>query len=283
MASKVLAILFALSFAQGASLAGSPSPGETQELTHELDRISAMDKSLAPGPVNDLVKYEIFVDEIQQKWKQRDKECFARLMVAACGPLSSGRFSSRRQYELAKRYAIFALENRNSISIPLELQLVGHVATRMSGPGAPKGEAFAECRRKDVEVRLHAWKRLTDALVPNWDPNDTPVINVVPPAATGLPGGIAPEAIKDPVLRAQYERAIESNRQKAEKYNQQHKLRLWLKTFPKNAEDYLIQAYSHPPCNAEELRKSLNEHKINENTKARILDAVTKNCDKSKK
>jgi len=90
------------------------------------------------------------------------------------------------------------------------------VITFMIGRRAPKGEKWAQIRKKDVEVRLHAWKRLVNAIDPTWDANDVPLVNVMPPLAAGPPGGVAPgvapEAIKDPKLRAQYEAAIEKNR-----------------------------------------------------------------------
>jgi hypothetical protein len=149
----------------------------------------------------------------------------------------------------------------------------------MGIPTAPKGEEFAQRRKKDVEIRLHAWKRLMDAIDPNWDPNDLPLSNVVPPAMLGLPSGATPEAIKDSKLRAEYEAAIEKNRQKAEKYNEQYKLRGWLKRFPPRAERYIVQAYSKPPYNIEELTGLLNQYIRDEQTRTRILDAVKKRMD----
>jgi hypothetical protein len=147
----------------------------------------------------------------------------------------------------------------------------------MCTPSAPKGADFAQRRKKDVEIRLHAWKRLTDAIDPNWDPNDLPLLNVTPPPTTGMRAGIAPEAIKDPKSRAEYEAAIEKNRQKAERYRKQSRLRTWLKRFPKRAEEYIIRAYSKPPFNLDELKEYLEKYAVDEKTRARILDAVTKN------
>ena len=107
-------------------------------------------------------------------------------------------------------------------------------------PNSPKGEDFAQRRKKDVQIRLHAWKRLIDAIDPNWDPNDKPVRNVVPPTETGLPSGVTPEAIKDSKLRAEYIQAIDKNRKKAEKYLKQSKLLDWLKRYPKSVERDIV-------------------------------------------
>jgi hypothetical protein len=259
-----------------------PADKEKQECGRELLRISAWDKSLAPGPTNDLSLYQKNADAIQRKWSQRNKECYARLMLALCGPLGSGRFKSSRQYDLARQYALSALEHRDSIPLDLELTLTGYVTTSMIGPNAPKGKDFAEHRRKDVEVRLHAWKRLEDAVDPNWNPNEMPPNANAVAADMGFPGAIAPEEIRDVVLRAKYKAAIEESSRKIRQYTEQQRARLWLKMFPKWAERLIVNAYSNPPCNTEELRKSLDEHKVGAGTKARILDAVAKNCGQAK-
>ena len=272
-----IVVLFIL-FVQNMALAenSEPSKKETQEYEQELARVRAMKASFTAESTNDLDKYEKFVDEIQHKWNQRNKEYYARLMLTACGPLSGGNFKDDRQYDLARKYALAALESSDAISLDLELELTGQVMTP-SGPNVPKDENFAERRRKDVEVRLHVWKRLMDAIDPNWNPDDRPAGNITPPAATGFPSGIAPEAIEDATLRAEYEAAIKLNRQKRERYNEQYSLRPWLRRFPDSAESYIIKAYSNPPYNVAELKKSLNEYKIDEKTKVRILDAVIKN------
>lgn len=253
---------------------------EKQEYKQELNRIKSLRKSLKPGAVNDLKEYEKFADEIQGKWVGKNKEYYVSLMLEICKPLSSGRFNEDRQFTLARKYALLALAEPNEIPLQTELKLTGHVMTDMVTPRAPTGQECAQQRKQDVNVRLHAWKRLIDAIDPTWDPNDLPVSNVVPPLATGLPSGVAPEAIKDPKLRAEYEAAIEKNRQKAERYNEQYSLRKWQKRFPKVAERYIVRAYSKPPFNLEEMKQYLEKYIADTKTKDRILDAVTKNMEK---
>jgi len=259
---------------------GLSSQAEKQEYKQDMARIKALEKSFKPGPINDLKEYEKFCDEIQERWKNRNKEHYGRLMLEVCKPLSSGRLKGDRRYEVARKYALSALTHANDISLETELQLTGHVVTLMYTPNSPKGEDFAQLRKKDVEIRLHAWKRLIDAIDPNWDPNDKPVRNVAPPTETGLPSGVTPEAIKDSKLRAEYKQAIDKNRKKAEKYLKQSKMRDWLKSYPKSAERDIILAYSEPPFNLEELRQYLEKYIVDKKTRARILDSVKKNIEK---
>lgn len=260
--------------------AGVSSEAEKQEYKQDMARIKALRKSFKPGLVNDLEEYEKFADEIQNKWRDRNKEYNARLILEICGPLSSGTFEDDRRHDLARKYALSVLEKSEEISVEMELKLTGHVMTSMYTPNAPKGEDLAQRRNKDVEIRLHAWRRLLDAIDPNWDPNDKPLRNVPPPYGTTISAGASPEHIKDPKLRAEYEAAIKKNTKKTERYLEQDRLRSWLKSYPRRAERYIVKAYSKPPFNLEELKQYLGKYAVDEKTQARILDAVKKNMEK---
>jgi len=252
---------------------------EKQEYEQDRERIETMRKSFT-GPIKDLKSLEIVGDEIQAKWGQKNKEYYAKLMLEICGPISSWHFNQEGKHVLARKYALSALADPNKIPLETELELIGHVMTDMVTPRAPKEQEWAQQRKKDVEVRFHAWKRLLDAIDPNWDPNDEPFINIPLPEGISGEAGMAPQHIKDPKRRTEYEAAIEKNRQKAERYGEQYTLRKWLKRFPKRAEEYIIQAYSKPPFNLEELKQYLDKYIADTKTKARILDAVTKNMEK---
>ncbi|MCP4612638.1 MAG: hypothetical protein GY845_28395 [Planctomycetes bacterium] len=256
---------------------------EKQAYRQELVHIKALRKSLKSGPINDLKSFEKFADEIQIKWSRLNKEHYARLILEVCKPLSSGRFDDERQYSLARKYALLALVKPNQIPLETELELTGHVITFMCTPYAPKGADFAQRRKKDVEIRLHAWKRLIDSIDPKWNPNEVPLSPNVVAGEMGLPGSVEPQAIEDPILRAEYKRAIEANMQKSEKYREQNRLHKWLKRFPRNAEPYIIQAYSKPPFNSKELKQYLDKYIADKKTKDKMLDSVKKNIDKQTK
>lgn len=261
--------------------AGVSSQAEKQEYKQERARIKALRKSFKPGLVNDLKEYEKFANEIQNKWNKKSKENYARLMLEVCGPLNSRYFNDdRRKAHLAREYALSVLETPDAIPLEIELKLTGYVMSDMCTPYAPKGEDLAQRRKKDVQIRVHAWKRLLDAIDPNWDPNDKPFRNVAPPTETGLRHGTSPKVIKNQEMRAIYEKAIERNRLKSVRYLEQSRLRDWLKRFPKRAEAYIIQAYSKPPFNLEELKQYLEKYIADRKTRARIIDTVTKNMEK---
>jgi hypothetical protein len=242
-----------------------------------------MKRLLSLSEMKDIEGLDRFADELQAKWNRINEESYADSILAVCGNLSSGRFNDERQYNLARKLAILALTDPNEIPLETQLKLVGHVMTDMITPSAPKGQEWARKRRKDLEVRLHAWKRLTKAIDPNWDPNDMPLATVPLPIGVSGITGMAPEHIKNPKLRAEYEAAIEQNRQKAKKYAEQYTLRKWLRRFPHTAEEYIVRAYSKAPFDLAELKQSLEMYITDEKTRDRILGAVTKNVNKRTK
>ncbi|MCK4824602.1 hypothetical protein KA005_53110 [bacterium] len=259
--------------------AGVSSQAEKQEYKRDMARIKDLEKSFKPGLVNDLEEYEKFADEILKKWRDRNKEYNARLILEICGPLSSGTFEDDRRHDLARKYALSVLEKSEEILVEMELKLTGHVMTSMYTPNAPKGEDLAQRRKKDVEIRLHAWKRLLGAIDPNWDPNEEIWSPNAVGALMGLPSGISPEGVKDPKLRAEYKAALQKNREQIERRTKQYRLHDWLKSYPKRAERYIVKAYSKPPFNLEELKQYLGKYAVDEKTRARILDAVKKNME----
>ncbi len=90
----VVVMLACLSLAQGVAHGGTPetSGKETEEYRRAAASIGVTAKTLALGGTDGFTKYEKFADEIQQGWSQRNKEYHARLMLAICGPLTSGWF-----------------------------------------------------------------------------------------------------------------------------------------------------------------------------------------------
>jgi hypothetical protein len=259
------------------------SEAKKQEYEQDMVRVESLSKSLKPGFTNDLKDYEKAIDEIQSKWRKKNRELYSRLMWEACKPLSSGRFNDERQYDVARRYALLALEEPNEIPLEVELELTGHVMTDTVTPRAPTGQEWSHRRKQDVEVKFHAWKRLIDAIDPNWDPNEEILSPNAVATSMGFPGTIAPESINDPKLRAEYEAAIQRNREKIKRYTEQSRLHKWLKRFPKTAEEYIVDAYSKPPFNLKELHQYFKKYIIDEKTQVRILDVVRLKMENQKK
>ncbi len=267
---------------EATTLGGSPdrSAEDMQQYRNDCKSLISWLNSSPQRTSADLGGFEKFADDLDREWSKENREYHARLMLEICKPLSSGQFKDERRYVLARKYALSALERQDTIPLSLNLELIGHVTTFTSTTHAPEGEDFAQRRSKDVVVRLQAWRRLINAIDPNWNPDEHIMgENIDPPAATGLPTGVAPAAIKDPKLRAAYEEEIQRNRQKAERYREQYEALKWLKRYPKRAEESIIAAYSQPPFKLEELRQALDIYLTDKETKTRILDTVEKSVE----
>jgi hypothetical protein len=281
------------------------STQETQDYQQELSKIKSMQQLLTPKldketyqkdpksftkqfialrDKNDLSAYEKYADDILKKWDSKNPEYYNRLALELCELLSSGNFKDTQwTVDIARRYALSALEKSDDIPVELELELTGQLTILTIGRDAPKGEDMEQIRRKNVEIHLNAWKRLLNLIDPAWDPNDVPHENIAPPAGTGLPGGVDPQAIHDPALRAEYEAAIEANRQKAEIFGTQHVLHKWLKQYPHEMANHFISIYSAAPYNNDELARYLDESRLDEPTKSRIINTVSENIKQSTK
>ena len=250
---------------------------EEQEFRQDFARVDSLRASLSQIEEIDLNAYEAFADSLEHKWRGRNREYYARLMLRICILLTYGHSKGHQQYELARNYALSALEEPDSIPLIVEFDLIGYVTTSTIGPRASKGTELAARRMTDTAIRLHSWKRLLEAIDPHWDPDENITsINISPPAATGLPSGIDPAAIQDSVLRAEYKDSLQLNSQRIKKYNEQYDYHKWLAWYIRHAEKYIIQIYSYPPFAIDELKKMLNPLP-DQDAKARILEAVEKN------
>lgn len=132
-------------------------------------------------------------------------------------------------------------------------------------------EAWSRYRRLATELAIHAWVRIRASLDKDFDAIDKPFRNLAPPHETGLPSGVAPEAIKDPILRKAYEKALAHNAKKAEYYNKQSQLRKLDSDFSEKVERYLEEIYTRPPLAFDELAQLLDPDRLGKDNVERLL------------
>jgi hypothetical protein len=269
---------FCASIASGLALGSArdmpekTSEAVKMEFQQELKRIESL------SAAKDFDALTAAVDEIERKWRHRSPEFYSALMLKASDEFGSRDFGDAKQYDLEQKYAGLGLKNAGHIPLETELRLILRLERdREYSKGVLKGGEWAMRRTQKAEMWLGAWHRLESQIDTDWDPGDKPLLNVATPLAAGLPAGVAPEAIKDPELRAQYEEAIRKNNEKAERYRKQYGLRQMRTLFSKPTERYIIRAYSRPPFNLEELKGYLKTYIVEEDVRARILDAVRQN------
>lgn len=224
-------------------------------------------------------------DDIDHTWGKTGGQDYGRLMLEVSNALANF-FDGDEAYELSQKYATRALTKADTFSLRLETILLGFLTRDLALNASASKNAtqlnWTKERRVKAKLWLHAWRRLEKGIDRSFDFSEPPGLKVLPPKETGLPPGVSPDAIKDEKLRATYKAEMSVNSKKSEEYNDQMELRSLDKSFPKNAEEYLVRVYSEPPYDLDELRRYLIACGLNDSTTKRVEDEVMKRISQAK-
>ena len=248
---------------------GRQGSAQVQDWSPQLQAdIAVLDSFLV---TRDLDALEIVINRASAKWQKRGRQPFVEYMFRAGSLLSSYRLGDQsRQALLLSGYAISVLTS-GDLSLRERVQFVEFLT---QDPLAADEATWQQLREKKARLWLEAWRDIAGSMDPKFDFEDLPVLKVRPPATTGLPAGVAPEAINDLKLRAEYENAIAQNSAKVKRYNDQSWLKLNAPSFFKEVERYLVNAYARPPADVPELERLLTEYVDSEDVRRRVMDAV---------
>ena len=223
----------------------------------------------------DFEEYEKFANQMLVPYEGRTSEEFAHLTRTLSKPLLYRQFfKGERQHKVARQMALAALESKD-IPVLAEIDLVREVLIERNIVFLPEAD-FQRARTEDARHWVRAWKSYYASIDENWDPNQEISLQPdPPPGVIDFNSGASPEAIKDPVARAEYKKILAEHQKKIEAHSLQHALRHRMKRFPKTCESHLIRVYSRQPANLPELEKLLTENKIEAEISNRILKAVS--------
>lgn len=249
--------------------AESPRRGQMSRADYERE-IVKLDSAVLSRDVNILAAA---ADEAEKTWGAAGGEQYGRLMADVSFRIAN----YFDDFPLSQKYASLALTRADTFSIDLETHLLGFLTRdlRAGSSGEDAESAWEKERSAKAKLWLRAWQRLNSQIDRSFDVTKRPS-TVMPPEGSGLPAGVAAEAIKDPAIRAKYEEAIATNVKLANMRNHQLKLRELDRKFPTNAEDYLIRVYSQSPNRIAELREYLGTYGIDRVTSKRIVSEVEK-------
>ena len=251
---------------------------ENSKYSRDYVRVTELRESKETGSFENMAK------EIKENWSRVDNKAYAKLMAHTLKSWISACKRSNETVPMNKiqEYAISILSTydpakSDNIDIETEFEFVRVIDEKYTySKGTQTDEEWQISRQNGQDRWIHVWQRLEKAIDQNWDINDVPVENVdLPEGAEGIPG-MAPNLIKDPVLRAEYEKAIKENNEKNRIRNEQLKLRNLRNQYAPIIEKYLVSTYSIPPYNIKELKQYLDNYSFAEKTQIRIIDAVTK-------
>jgi hypothetical protein len=175
--------------------------------------------------------------EQRQAWAKRMGEIVARTRpsftenveqyVHACYEISTSLTSDNlgnARFEICQKIIAGCLPYIDAVPVELAMDVVGQMSYSLDLDAKPlTDQSFPAYRNAFVEHRLRVWKRILAGIDPTWDANDPKnavYLNMSPPGYNG-PGGIAPEAIKEPNIRQEYERMLAENAKRACKNSEQ--------------------------------------------------------------
>jgi hypothetical protein len=214
-------------------------------------------------------------DEIERQWGANGGNNYGLLFRELVSVLQSSRVSGENPgaSELSQKYAVTALKKADSFDLETEWFLL----TYLQYPLKPPAEDSPEIRKRPEMVRLwlHALHRLESEKDKNFDPDDTGTMNVVPPQGAG-PAGMSPEMIKDPKLRAEYEKAIDENNKKIRYRNHQFQLRRHGPIIIREAIEDISKMYTKSPSDMAELTELMVDANISKGLQKNIKIAVEK-------
>jgi hypothetical protein len=124
------------------------------------------------------------------------------------------------------------------------------------------GTKRAEVRLQTLMTWMLVLARIDAAKDPNFDPEDAPLTKVSPPQVPGEPAyppGVDPKVIRNPEIRAEYERVIEQNRQKALRSQYQWELKALDTEVTESVMSFVKRFYTSSPADQKELSTTMEE------------------------
>ena len=148
----------------------------------------------------------------------------------------------------------------------LSLRKAGEQLERVD-PFAPSNtEQRADVRLQTLNVWLLILLRVDAAKDPRFDPNDPPPSKLAPRSVAGQPPylpGIDPKQIRDPQVRADYEKAIAENKQKSDRWQGQWDLNAIDMEVSNGAKRFVMRFYTSAPADQNELSKTFAKVGLN--------------------
>jgi len=215
-------------------------------------------------------------DTIEKDWPDKNLKYYAKLVMELCiglntvnqaDPAGQARIRAIAQRALEKR----ALGSDADFPLDAHLSLLGYVQpireARLQRMRAAKDYGT---RQREFEAWLEVLQRIERAHDPTWDPNTPMFRNISPPPGTGLPSGVAPEAIKDPELRAQYEADLRRMAELARRGKANQDLEYLRKRALRRIAEFVEYAYCRTREDFEELNSLLDEYLSDESMKSTL-------------
>jgi hypothetical protein len=211
--------------------------------------------------------------EIKAEWLANKSPTHYQAILELCLAMSSTRTTEPGINESIRDLVVAAIDSPGEkpaqIVADLLLFLQGDIEY---SSGQLHGEGWVKERRTRAERWLKVCKSIREQNAALPKPTGTVYLNLMAPE--GLRSGVAPSAVKDPILRKKYEEAIAENSKRADAHRNKRYLEDSEQSAAQRAERYLTETFSKPPFRAEELTKLLEIYQFPKASHLTIIDEV---------
>ena len=235
-----------------------------------------------------LERFEQEAERLLQKWLDKEILLYYDLTLVVCNVLDSTSWRNRGDYskhlnfrrdaKLEIGYARLALaksRERQTPELPLDAEL--RLLRRIVGDpeyfeGKLSGAAWVARRSEKMALFARGFQRLAAEIdethdfskelymKPPFPPGITEALRNGKIEGGALRSGMAPSKIKDPKLRAEYEKLIVEHRREWDERRRQTILRKRNKSFSRWIGQYMVSAYLKPPHNESEMETFLERY-----------------------
>ena len=248
-----------------------------------------------------LDRFEQEAERLLKKWVDKEILLYYDLTLVVCNVLDSTSWRNRgdspnqlafiRANKMEIRYARRALAKSREPQTP-ELPLDAELRLLRRTVGDPEyfegklsGAAWAMHRAEKMALFARGFQRLEAEIGETHD--FSKVLSISPPFPAGITealqngkikgviSGMAPSAIEDPKLRAEYEKLIIEHRREWDERSRQTILRKFRKSFSRWIGQYMVSAYLKPPHNESELETFLERYIKDEELKQTLRTKYT--------
>jgi hypothetical protein len=242
----------------------SPAAGRIAELRKQIAALRAK------TDVKGLQKLGV---EIKAEWLANKSPTHYQAILELCLALSSTRTTEAGINESIRDLVVAAIDSpgEKPASIVADLLLFLQGDFEYSS-GQLQGEDWVKERRTRAERWLKVCKSIREQNAAMPKPTGDVYINMMAPE--GLPSGVAPSAVKDPILRKKYEEAIAENSKRHNAYRKKLDLVNAEESAAQRSQRYLTETFSKPPFRTEELTKLLETYQFPKASRLTILEEV---------
>jgi hypothetical protein len=142
----------------------------------------------------------------------------------------------------------------DAVSPKLATNVVCQMSLQYDLRGRPlTPDSLRAYRKTYIVAHLRAWEKLASAIDPTWKPDDPAnMVGSVRPPGGKYANPVAPEDIKEPEIRRQYEAVLEANQRKGDRNVQQRQARQLKESYLSRLKDAILAAHRLGPASKDE-------------------------------